>query len=684
MNEIKMDILNKESRSKNPVRMISLKFKMIAIIFVVFFISIVILFIFERVSQGKIQKLSDRESINIYENVMKNYMKSVVDGIGRVSDGIITSDDFIALIGRDNLSALQILIAGHFLNLETIYNVSHIAVFNTEHKLIGYETNKNSRKVPKDKIGSNKSFQALCAKSKKSGFHEYGWMNIEGHLRYGIVSPILNNNDKVIGFFYNGILPKTFLNGYKNRIGKYTAVKKSNKDINWCCSEPLLNSFREELESKDEEIDSFFISKQNETYKFYQLPIITPQGNRSGSFFIAGDYSAGYNSRKNLTSIEFAIFFFLIVISSTFVYMRLSIILKPLGVMGNSLKDFSGGGGDLTVKLEIVSHDEFGKLSLHFNSFVRKIREMVINIAGVADAFASSALELASSSENFTKNAIEQKEIVESSVDQIKNITVSSNKITSSSSEQYESTEKMRELISLLLVSMKEIEEQVSEFSEKTTETADIIRNDREVVNKTITGMQKMTESSKKIRDIIVIINTISDQINLLSLNAAIEAARAGEHGKGFAVVADEISKLAEQTAGSTKEIEDLIIDMAAEVEVEEKLIVGTANSLRAIIDRIEELNKSIINIKDTITDQAGKFSDVTLKIEYLSHSLDKIRIDADSQHHSIEQLESTVHKMDETSQSVSSGAEEISATSEEMAGNAEKLKELLYKFKTS
>jgi methyl-accepting chemotaxis protein len=677
-----MEISQSDNQPENLGRKISLKFKMIAIVSTVFIISIVILFIFERISQGKIQEISDRESIDIYESVMKDYTKSIVDGIGSVIDGIISSDEFIVSIKRKKLDGLQILLAGNFLNLEATNNVTHVAVYNAEFKLIAYEKNADSEKVKKEKIGSNKSFRALSEKSQKSGLHEFGWIDIGGHLRFGIVSSILNDDNKAIGYFYAGLLPRTYLLGYKNRIGKYIAVKNRNNDIIWCCSKPFLESFQEELRFKEEDITSFFITKQKEAYKVYQVPVTNPLGNRYGSLFIAGDYSAEYNSRKNLTSIEFAIFVLLISLSSALIYIKLSSMLKPLELMGNSLKDFAGGGGDLTVKLEILSGDEFGELSRHFNSFVEKIREMVINIANVADTFASSALELASSSDHFSRNAIEQKNIVDSSVDQINSITVSSNEITNSSSGQYESTEKMRELISVLLVSMKEIEEQVSEFSEKTTETADIIRNDREVVSKTITGMQKMTDSSKKIRDIIVIINTISDQINLLSLNAAIEAARAGEHGKGFAVVADEISKLAEQTAGSTKEIEDLIIEMAAEVEVEEKLIVGTANSLRAIIDRIEELNKSIINIKNTITDQAGKFSDVTLKIEYLSHSLDQIRLDANNQHHSIEQLESTVHKIDETSQSVSSGAEEISATSEEMAGNAESLKELIYKFK--
>jgi methyl-accepting chemotaxis protein len=105
-------------------------------------------------------------------------------------------------------------------------------------------------------------------------------------------------------------------------------------------------------------------------------------------------------------------------------------------------------------------------------------------------------------------------------------------------------------------------------------------------------GMKKIGASSGEMTGIVEIINSISDQINLLSLNAAIEAARAGDAGRGFAVVADAISKLADQTATSIKDIDGLIRANTEEIERGISNARTTIETISGIIEGVESINR--------------------------------------------------------------------------------------------
>ena len=114
----------------------------------------------------------------------------------------------------------------------------------------------------------------------------------------------------------------------------------------------------------------------------------------------------------------------------------------------------------------------------------------------------------------------------------------------------------------------------------------------------TATSMSQLGSRSKEIEGIVRVINEIAEQTNLLALNASIEAARAGEHGKGFAVVADEVRKLAENTAESTKSIDELIKHIQTETE---RALNDSNNTLRAVEEGIEYSNQTAAGIDEII-----------------------------------------------------------------------------------
>ena len=166
--------------------------------------------------------------------------------------------------------------------------------------------------------------------------------------------------------------------------------------------------------------------------------------------------------------------------------------------------------------------------------------------------------------------------------------------------------------------------------------------------------MSEITTSSKKIADIIGVIDEIAFQTNLLALNAAVEAARAGEQGRGFAVVASEVRTLAGRSADAAKEIKGLITDSVEKVEQGSSLVNESGQTLSEIVTGVKKVTDIIAEIAASSQEQAN----------------------------GIEQVNSAVMQMDEMTQQNAALVEEAAAASSEMTGKVKLLSGLSLQFK--
>jgi methyl-accepting chemotaxis protein len=234
--------------------------------------------------------------------------------------------------------------------------------------------------------------------------------------------------------------------------------------------------------------------------------------------------------------------------------------------------------GDLTQRIDVEGKDELSEM-------LRAMREMQSALSGVVQSVSTAAGEVAHSSGMIAGSNVDLSDRTARSAASLQNTAASVEQIASN------------------LNGASELTRKASDIAGKARQAASAGGS---VVTQVVTTMEAISQSSKRIGDIIGVIDGIAFQTNILALNAAVEAARAGEHGRGFAVVASEVRALASRSAQAAKEIKVLIQESSVKVEAGTALVNNAGATIRSVVDEVNNMGQLIEEISHSAQEQAA------------------------------------------------------------------------------
>lgn len=342
--------------------------------------------------------------------------------------------------------------------------------------------------------------------------------------------------------------------------------------------------------------------------------------------------------------------------------------------------------GDLTemVSVSSVGADEAGKLLTSMNVMGANISGIVSRLQLASKQMDVMSSQLAESTYKFVDSSREQAAASEETSASVEELSASFGTVADSIEQQTNNVEDINDRIQYVGKSMNDINSSMQILEKQARSYVTKGREGRQIVQQATEAMGEITKNSAHISKIVGIITDISKQTNLLALNASIEAARAGEVGQGFAVVSEEISRLADKTDKSVKEINNLIKGTTESVSNGSYRVKETETLLSSIILGVEQIEKSSTNVMDLIQNQLQNVSSIATSARELSDFSIEIKHATEEQKHATEEINQAVQDISEQTQAITNNAELLSGLIHKLNTFGSIMRDIIIIFKVS